>query len=882
MADMAIKKNVNVTVKALAESVGIAAAKLLEQLKDAGVEGITSPDQVLTEKQKLELIKYIKQRHLSSEKKTTLQAPLSLNIKRKKSVTELKLKTSSHVGRAKTVSVEVRKKRTYVKQTPEEIAAEQEAAKTAELQRETEMLGAKRGKTETRDKDREKNKNKDIKQTETEINTQSQVQIEPTDAVSSGSTAATEIQLPEQKKAPAETPKTAEPAKPPKRETPASAPRGKHEAHGKEKEDSDKKSKARHAEKSHENKYRHRPDYFISQDEEGTEAGRMRRRAHKRRHEPIKQPEKPIGPIIREVAIPETITVGELAQKMAVKSGELIKTMMTMGVMATINQVLDQDTATLIVEEMGHTAKRLNENALEDALVAERKTTAEALPRPPVVTIMGHVDHGKTSLLDYIRRTKVTLGEAGGITQHIGAYHVETPRGVVTFLDTPGHAAFTAMRARGAKATDIVILVVAADDGVMPQTIEAIQHAKAGNVPIVVAVNKMDKSGADPERVRTELSQHGVISEAWGGDTLFVPISAKTGLGIDELLESLLIQAELLELKSPVDAPAKGVVIESRLEKGRGVVATVLVQSGTLHMGDVLLAGLQHGRVRKMLDEKGKPIQSAGPSMPVEVIGLAEPPVAGDDAVVVSDERKAREIALFRQGKYRDVRLARQHGNKVEELFSKMTEGHVQTRVLNIVIKADVQGSAEAISDALSKLSTDEVKVKIIASGVGGITESDVNLAIASKAIMFGFNVRADATARKLVEREAVVLHYHSIIYDIINEVKNILGGMLSPEIKENILGLAEVRDVFKSPKFGAIAGCMVIEGMIKRNCPIRVLRDNVVIYEGQLESLRRFKDDVSEVRQGMECGIGVKDYNDVRAGDQIEVFETRKVARTL
>jgi translation initiation factor IF-2 len=617
-------------------------------------------------------------------------------------------------------------------------------------------------------------------------------------------------------------------------------------------------------------------------EEEENISGRPRRRSHHRhRRFEAKAPEKVMGPIIREVSIPETITVSELAAKMAVKSAALIKSMMNMGVLATINQVLDQDTATLVVEEMGHTPKRLNENALEDALIAERETTAELLPRPPVVTIMGHVDHGKTSLLDYIRRTHVTQGEAGGITQHIGAYHVETPRGVVTFLDTPGHAAFTAMRARGARSTDIVILVVAADDGVMPQTIEAIQHAKAANVPIVVAVNKMDKQNVDPERVRVELSQHNVISEAWGGDTQFVPISAKTGQGIDELLESLLVQAELLELKAVVNAPAKGVVIEARMDKGRGAVATILVQTGTLKVGDIFLAGLQYGRVKKMNDENGKHIESAGPSIPVEVLGLADAPIAGDDAVVVSDERKAREIALFRQGKFRDVRLAK-HSHTLEDMFSRINDGQSQTRVLNVVIKADVQGSAEAISDALTKISTDEVKVKIIASGVGGITESDANLAIASKAIIFGFNVRADGGARKLIERESVILHYHSIIYDIINEVKGLLSGMLSPEIRETIVGLAEVRDVFRSPKFGSVAGCMVMEGLVKRNFPIRVLRDNVVIFQGQLESLRRFKDDASEVRQGMECGIGVKDYNDIHPGDQIEVFETKKVARTL
>jgi len=776
-------------------------------------------------------------RNRTVSEKPAAAAPTKITLKRK-SVSELKV--ANHSGRAKTISVEVRKKRTYVKQTPEEILAEQANAKKRQVEEE-----AKKQQEETALKEKE-------------------VHIQKVTAEEETKTPIPEVQ----KKPP-------EPKAPPKVEE---KPKEREKEKARDEKVLEKKSPKHRTEK--EGKYRHRPDIGMDGDEEE----RPRRRFHKhKKHEEIqKQAEKPQGPIIREVTIGETVTVAELAQRMAVKANELIKAMMKMGLMATINQVLDQDTATLVVEEMGHTPKRINENALEESLVQEATTQADALSRPPVVTIMGHVDHGKTSLLDYIRRTKVTQGEAGGITQHIGAYHVETPRGMITFLDTPGHAAFTAMRARGAKATDIVILVVAADDGVMPQTIEAIQHAKAANVPIVVAVNKIDKPTADPERVRTELSQHGVIAEAWGGENIFVSISAKTGQGIDELLESLLIQAELLELKAVVEAPAKGMVIESRLDKGRGAVASILVQAGTLHVGDILLAGLQHGRVKKMFDETGKSVESAGPSIPVEVLGLADAPVAGDDAIVVKDERKAREIALFRQGKYRDVRLSKQQGVKVEDMFSHMTEGHVETKVLNVVLKADVQGSAEAISESLQKLSTQEVKVKIIASGVGGITESDVNLAIASKAIIFGFNVRADASAKKMVEREGIIMHYHSIIYNIIDEVKNILGGMLSPDIQENIIGLAEVREVFRSPKFGAIAGCMVIEGIVKRNLPLRVLRDNVVIYQGQLESLRRFKEDASEVRNGMECGIGVKDYNDVRAGDQIEVYEVKKVARTL
>lgn len=593
---------------------------------------------------------------------------------------------------------------------------------------------------------------------------------------------------------------------------------------------------------------------------------------------------KPTAPVKREISIPESITVADLAQKMSIKAAEVIKVLMKMGAMVTINQMLDQDTAILVVEELGHQPKPLHEDALEQDLMAsaEEETIIGTLePRAPVVTIMGHVDHGKTSLLDYIRRTKVTSTEAGGITQHIGAYHVDTEKGMITFLDTPGHEAFTAMRARGAKCTDIVVLVVAADDGVKPQTIEAIQHAKAAEVPIVVAVNKIDKPEADPERVKTELSQHGVIAEEWGGDILFQNISAKTGEGVDKLLENILLQAEVLELKAVAKGPAKGIVIESRLDKGRGPVASVLVTSGELHKGNILLAGREFGRVRAMIGDDGSQKMIAGPSMPVEVLGLSGTPSAGDDVLVVKDEKKAREIAMFRQGKYREVRLAKQKMAKLENLFEKFGEEGKQ-QALNIVLKADVQGSVEAIAEALQKLSTEEVKVNIVASGVGGITESDINLALASNAIVVGFNVRADSQAKNLVEREGVDLRYHSIIYALIDEVKAALSGLLAPEFQEKIVGLAEVREVFRSSKLGSIAGCMVIEGMVKRNLPIRVLRDNVVIYEGELESLRRFKEDVSEVRHGMECGIGVKNYNDVKTGDQIEVYEKISVKRSL
>jgi len=586
----------------------------------------------------------------------------------------------------------------------------------------------------------------------------------------------------------------------------------------------------------------------------------------------------PTAPVVREVSIGETVTVAELAQKMAIKATEVIKVLMNMGVMATINQPIDQDTAVLVVEELGHTPKVLKENQIEEDLQGVQGE-AQMEPRPPVVTVMGHVDHGKTSLLDYIRRTKVAAGEAGGITQHIGAYHVETPKGVVTFLDTPGHAAFTAMRARGAKATDVVVLVVAADDGVMPQTIEAIQHARAAGVPIVVAVNKIDKSEADPDRVRTELSKHEVIPEEWGGQAIFVNVSARTGQGIDQLLESILLQAEVLELRAPRTGLASGVVIESSVEKGRGAVATVLVKKGTLRMGDPIIAGSEFGRVRAMFDESGRPVQEAPPSMPVVVLGLSSAPNAGDEILVVESERKAREVALYRQGKFRDVKLARQ-ATRAEDVFSQM--GEDKAGVVSILIKGDVQGSVEALREALTKLSTEEVQVKVIASGLGGITVSDVQLAAASKGLIIGFNVRADSGARDAVKETGVEVRYYSIIYEAIDDVKQMMTGMLQPEIKEQIVGVAQVREVFRSSKFGVVAGCLVTEGVVRRNNPIRVLRDNVVIFEGALESLRRFKDDVNEVRAGTECGIGVKNYQDVRVGDQIECFARVEVARTL
>jgi translation initiation factor IF-2 len=577
--------------------------------------------------------------------------------------------------------------------------------------------------------------------------------------------------------------------------------------------------------------------------------------------------------VAREINVPEIISVADLAQRMSVKASDVIRKLLGLGVAATINQLLDQDTATLVVSEFGHAARLTKDNALEDALLQSvKKGKTEAITRAPVVTIMGHVDHGKTSLLDYIRSTKVTAGEAGGITQHIGAYHVETPKGMITFLDTPGHAAFTAMRARGVKATDLVVLVVAADDGVMPQTIEAIQHAKAAGVPMVVAVNKVDKPDADPEKMRTALGQYDVQPEEWGGDVMFVNVSAKTGFGIDKLLDSILVQSEVLELKAERDCTAAGVVVEAKLDKGRGVVATILVQNGTLNQGDIVLAGQQYGRVRAMIDELGHKIQQAGPSIPVEILGLSGTPMAGDEFIVVADERKAREVAQFRQGQYRSIQITRQQKANLDNVFSNLSAG--VTRSLHIVLKTDVQGSLEALSESLIKLTTEEVKVKVVYGAVGGITESDVNLALASEAIIIGFNVRADNTARELIEREKVDLHYYSVIYAAIDAVKAAVTGLTEPKYEDKIIGLAEVRDVFRSSKLGAIAGCMVTEGNIKRNNPIRVLRNHVVVFEGALESLRRFKDDVAEVRHGTECGIGVKNYNDIKPKDQIEVYE--------
>ncbi|MDH5446403.1 MAG: translation initiation factor IF-2 [Gammaproteobacteria bacterium] len=826
-----------VTVRQFAEVVGISIDRLLDQLKEAGVE-ISDADATISESEKVELLGFLRRKHGAGER----SEPKKITLSRKKT-SELR-QTGSH-GKSKSVTVEVRKKRTYVKRS---VVMEEETKRVEEEKAKQQAVEAE---AERARKEQEELAAKKL--------AEAQAQKEAEEAKRNAAVAKKTAEEEAKKQAEEIARKQAEAAK---------DDRG------------SKGKKGKKADKHEDRETRYgRKELHVNADKSGRRKKPTRSRSFGGGGTSGEHGfQKPTTPIIREVSLPETITVGELSQKMSVKAAEVIKVMMHMGSMVTINQVLDQDTASIVVEEMGHTPKILKEDAIEESLTEE--LTGELKTRAPVVTIMGHVDHGKTSLLDYIRRSRVAAGESGGITQHIGAYHVETDSGQVTFLDTPGHAAFTAMRARGAKVTDIVVLVVAADDGVMPQTKEAVQHARAAEVPLIIAVNKIDKEDSDPDRVKNELAQLDVIPEDWGGDTMFVHVSAHTGEGIDTLLEAILLQTEVLELKAADEGNAKGVIIESRLDKGRGPVATMLIQQGKLKKGDILLAGLEYGRVRAMVDEHGKTLDEAGPSIPVEILGLSGVPSAGDEANVVPDERKAREIALFRQGKYRDVKLARQQAAKLENMFSQMEDGEVNS--LNIVLKADVQGSVEAISDALQNLSTDEVKVKIVASGVGGITESDVNLAMASNAVMIGFNVRADGSAKRMIDEESVDLHYYSVIYDLIDEVKNAMSGMLAPEFKEEIIGLAEVRDVFRSPKIGAIAGCMVIDGNVKRNNPIRVLRDNVVIYEGELESLRRFKDDVNDVKQGTECGIGVKNYNDVKVGDQIEVYERVQVARKL
>jgi translation initiation factor IF-2 len=844
----------DVTVAQFAEVLKVPVDKLLIQLEQAGIQ-VSGPQDKISDEAKLELLTHLRRSHgQDAESSGATAAPRKITLQRKR---QSEIKLAGAAGRARTVNVEVRTKRTYIKRDVLE-----EQSKTPPVEAEAQKQAAE----EAARLERERVENERREAERMEAENRRRLEEEAAAARRAADEArrqAEERERSEQEKQ-QRTRKADEPAVAPTRAPEPARP-----------------SKTTEQERDRRTKYG-RAELHVT----GDASSRLKKKKKVReRKTPVGIEtrhafELPTAPVVREVTIGETITPQELAQKMAVKATEVIKAMFNMGVMATINQPIDQDTAVLVVEEMGHTAKVLKEDQIEEDLQGARAADiAEKLARAPVVTVMGHVDHGKTSLLDHIRKAKVAAGEAGGITQHIGAYHVQTEKGGITFLDTPGHAAFTAMRARGAKATDVVVLVVAADDGVMPQTIEAIQHARAADVPIVVAVNKIDKHDADPERVKNELSKHEVIPEEWGGNNMFVHVSAHTGEGIDQLLEAILLQAEVLELSAPIEGLASGLIIEASVEKGRGAVATVLVKKGTLKLGDPVIAGQEFGRVRAMFDENGKAVQEAKPSMPVLVLGLSGAPNAGDEMVAVESERKAREVALYRQGKFRDVKLAKQAA-AVGDVFSQMTED--KAGIIAVVIKADVQGSAEALRDALLKLSTEEVEVKVLASGVGGITASDVQLAAASNAFILGFNTRADSGARQAVKETGVDVRYFSIIYEAIDDVKQRMSGLLSPEVREQIVGTAEVRDVFRSSKFGVVAGCLVVEGAVKRNNPIRVLRDNVVIFEGALESLRRFKDDVGEVRAGTECGIGVKNYQDVRVGDQIECFARVEVARAI
>jgi translation initiation factor IF-2 len=840
----------DVTVSQFAEALKVPVDKLLSQLDQAGIS-VAGADDLISEDAKLELLTHLRRSH-GSGAASSGSAPARITLKRK---TQSELKLASTQGRARTVSVEVRVKRTYVKRDVLEeqnrAAQEQIDAQRREVEAAQEASAAK-AEMERRERESMESANRRLIEEE-------QARVRAQEEARRQAELRTQEEAERQRRGGAE-PRREEPARP---------------AHAPAREKPDFR-----ATEENRPKFGARQELHIAGDVSARhkKKKRLKARTAPADSEPRHGFEKPTAPVKRDVAVGETVVVADLAQKLSVKATEVIKVLMNMGVMATINQTIDQDTAILVVEELGHSATAFKEEHIEADLQA---IDAELVPetRAPVVTVMGHVDHGKTSLLDYIRRTKVASGEAGGITQHVGAYHVETPRGMITFLDTPGHAAFTAMRARGARVTDVVVLVVAADDGVMPQTIEAIQHARAAGVPMVVAVTKIDKPDSDPERVRNELAKHEVIPEDWGGQNMFVNVSARSGAGIDQLLEAILLQAEVLELKAPRGGPAMAFVIEASMEKGRGAVVTALVKKGTLKRGDYILAGSEFGRVRAMFDEAGNPVEQAEPSVPVVVLGLSGAPNAGDELLVVENERRARDVALHRLGKTRDVKLAKQ-GARSEDVFS--TLGEAKASQVAVLIKTDVQGSAEALRDALNKLSTDEVAVRIIASGVGGITASDVQLAAASKARIIGFNVRADGGAREAVKETGVEIHYYSIIYEAIDDIKQLMGGLLAPEIKETIVGVAQVRDVFRSSKFGVVAGCLVTEGTVKRNNPIRVLRDNVVIFEGALESLRRFKDDVSEVRAGTECGIGVKNYQDVRANDQIECYSRTEIVRTI
>jgi translation initiation factor IF-2 len=843
----------DVTVSQFAEVLKVPVERLLTQLDEAGIR-VSGADDTISDDAKMELLTFLRRAHGRTQDSA---APRKITLQRK---SQNEIKVASAQGRSRMVNVEVRSKKTYLNRSvlEERVRVQQEEVDRQKHEAERAKQDVERAK-ENQEEDRLKQQRLEAEQREAEARQRQQLEEEAKRRADEEARVLAEEEARRQAEA-----------------------RERQEAESRRKEQESAKA-AREPER--EPARAQRAELHVSSDASARFKKKKQHQASKSRR-PVQVNvstqhgfERPAAPVKRDVQIGETVTVAELAQRMAVKANEVIKVMMNMGVMATINQPIDQDTAVLVVEELGHTAVLIKESAIEDELQTA-DTTHELEARPPVVTVMGHVDHGKTSLLDYIRSTKVAAGEAGGITQHIGAYQVKTAKGVITFLDTPGHAAFTAMRARGAQVTDIVVLVVAADDSVMPQTVEAIEHARAAEVPIVVAITKIDKGDADPEKVRNDLSKHNVLPEAWGGDTLFVNVSARTGQGIDELLDTILLQADVLELKAARDGLAAGVVIESSMEKGRGAVATVLVKRGTLKPGDQIIAGQEFGRVRAMFDENGQPVTEAGPSLPVVVLGLSAAPNAGDELLAVESERKAREVALYRQGKFRDTKLAKQGPAKLEDMLSQMGDGKAAT--VQVVIKADVQGSAEALRDALSKLSTDEVAVKVVSSGVGGITESDVTLAMASNARIIGFNVRADGSARSMIKESGTDVRYYSIIYEAIDDVKQMLSGMLAPEVKEQIVGIAQVREVFRSSKFGTVAGCIVMEGYVRRNNPIRVLRDNVVIFEGGLESLRRFKDDVNEVRAGTECGIGVKNYNDVRVGDQIECYSRVEVARTV
>jgi len=851
-----------INVTHFAKVLGLPIELLIEQLQTAGVKRKLADDTVLTEKDKTQLLDYLRQAHGAKEVKNKITLT-------RKQTTEIK--KSDSTGKARTIQVEVRKKRVLVKREaaveviPDEPApapapvvnAEQIAIREAEAKKQAELIALQSEEVQQK-ATRQRRKKADAEAAEAApVAVETLAAITPVPAAEAKPAAApvTEGTLHKPAPKPGEKPKAEKKAKKPVKEVVWRD------------ETVKRRGIKTRGDASGGFGWRQRKDRHAVHKEEG-EPGQHAFAA-------------PTEPIVHEVSVPETITAAALAQKMSVKAAEVIKAMMKLGTMVTINQVLDQDTAMIVVEEMGHKPIRAKLDD-PDAYLTEAAQPGELKlePRAPVVTVMGHVDHGKTSLLDHIRRTRVASGEAGGITQHIGAYHVQTPRGMITFLDTPGHEAFTAMRARGAKVTDLVILVVAADDGVMPQTIEAIHHARAAKVPILVALNKIDKPDANLDRVKQDLAGLEVVPEEWGGDTMFIPVSAKTGQGIDQLLEGVLLQAEVLELKAARNAPARGIVIEAQLDRGRGPVATVLVQSGTLKRGDVVLAGAVFGRVRSMLDETGKAVDSAGPSIPIEIQGLSDVPAAGAEVVVLGDERKAREIALFRQGKFRDVKLAQQQTSKLENMFDQLGEAGVKS--LSVIVKADVQGSYEALSHALQKLSTAEVKVNIVHCGVGAITESDINLALASKAVVIGFNTRADAMARKLAEHSGINIRYYNIIYEAIDEVKAALSGMLAPERKESQLGLIEVREVYKISKVGTVAGCMVLEGLVRRGAKVRVLRDSGVIHTGELDSLKRFKDDAREVKAGFECGLSIRSYDNIKVGDQLEAYEVVEVARTL